>query len=142
MTSFSDQQKRDLIYQHYLTPNNKSETLSGLQGQAYSRSGCADNLEIGLVVENNVIKNAQFSGSGCSIFISSTDLVLDLIKNKSTEEVKEILENYESMINQNHTENKELLNNLVVFENVKKHLNRVECASLIIRAVKKALNLE
>ncbi|MBN0919164.1 Fe-S cluster assembly sulfur transfer protein SufU [[Mycoplasma] gypis] len=141
MTSYSNDQKREIIYSHYLEPKFKSDKNLPLKAFAYSRSGCADNLELSVEIKDNKVVDANFIGEGCSIFVASTDIMLETIVGKSLDEVKEIILNFQKMINKEDHDKKNL-EKLVVFENVKTHMNRVECASLIIRTIEEVIHNE
>ncbi|MGY6171997.1 iron-sulfur cluster assembly scaffold protein [Candidatus Mycoplasma pogonae] len=137
--SNDNNQKRALIMKHYLSGINRVGQVEQWKNTNVYSQNCVDNLELAIKIENNKIIDAKFSGDGCAVFLASTDIFLENIKNKSLNQVEKILINYENLINQKPTDVINL-NNLVIFNNVKTHLNRLECASIIIKATKKILS--
>ena len=87
--------------------------------------------------------DAKYEAVGCGVFLASCDLAIDLFLNKSKTEISKLLDLYFKMINKKLDDKNiaslKKLEKLQVFENVKVHLNRLECASIIYRAFKKVL---
>lgn len=139
MTSFKDQNvKRELIMKHYMSPNNKGDyTVLPLQVSHYSTK-CVDKIHLGLKIENSHVVDAKFQGEGCAVFLSSVDIMLDIIRNKSLAEIKEIVSEYEKLINTKPA-NLELLKELAIYDNVATHTNRLHCAEMISDALKKII---
>lgn len=120
---------------HYSQPINKRE-LQGETHDTYSNR-CVDELHLTTVMDGDKIKDIAFQGQGCAVFLASTDIVIDLIKGKTLSEAKEIIASYENMIAQQGEYNSEILGEANVFDNVKTHLNRLDCAQMIARGVRK-----
>ncbi len=99
---------------------------------------CADKMKLYLKWEHNVIIDAKVELSGCAIFAASTDIFIDYIKNKNKKDVIYLAKDFENLINQS-IKQKEELGLLNIFDNVKTHLNRLGCANMIIKAIKKAV---
>lgn len=82
---------RELIVERFKTPQFKGE----LDPHDYSYEDenplCGDHIRIDLRVdENNVIKEAVFSGHGCAISQASADLLMELVVGKNLDEVKKL----------------------------------------------------
>ena len=84
---------------------------------------CGDKVEIFVNIKNNVIDEIKFKGSGCSISKVSTDLLLDKIKGKSINDVKNL-------------KNEDILNLLGIDISAM----RLKCALLSLVAIKKGIN--
>ncbi|RMA78497.1 nitrogen fixation NifU-like protein [Metamycoplasma subdolum] len=141
MTSYSNQEKQKIIFEAYANPKHKLQTLNTKNFIFEKSNICVDNLKLNLIWEKEVLKNAEYSLEGCAVFSASVELVIELIVGKNKQEINEIIDIYEEMINGKEINNKsrERLEKLIVFEKVKTHLNRLECASIIIRAIRKGL---
>lgn len=135
MTSYNQNEKREIIMKHYSTPNNKHEG-HGKVVDVYSNR-CVDELHLQFDIKDNVINNISFTGVGCAVFLASTDIVIDLLKGKTLDEAQTIAKAYETMINQSGSYDASLLGEANVFDNVKTHLNRLDCAEMIVRGIKK-----
>ncbi len=143
MTSYSNQEKQKIIFEAYSSNKYFNENLNITESSVSDHSAvCVDDIVINFSFENDILKSAEYKGVGCSIFKSSIVLMLDMFINKSKEEINSILDTYFNVINKSEsTEEEEIkLEKLVVFKNVKVHLNRLECASIMYRAVKKGIN--
>ena len=56
----------------------------------YKQTGCGDNYRIFLEIENDIIKKASYTTTGCSFSLASLGIICDLIKNKNLSDVKDI----------------------------------------------------
>ncbi|MEA4134386.1 SUF system NifU family Fe-S cluster assembly protein [Mycoplasma sp. 2704] len=131
---FNQNEAREMIMEHYKNPVNKKDLDDKFQTH-YSNT-CSDKVQLDIQWENDKIKEANFNGIGCAIFVASTDMFLSLIKNKTKEEVSNLISLFEKFVNQEQLSHEQItkLENLWVFYNVKSHLNRVNCALLITKA--------
>ncbi|NQZ66334.1 MAG: iron-sulfur cluster assembly scaffold protein [Mycoplasmatales bacterium] len=130
--------RRKIIMKHYSKPDLKEKLIK--EDFSHYSSQCVDELHIKWRFDNGIIKEVNWDGKGCAVFQSSTDIFLSKIINKNRKEILEIAQNYENMINQNGQKWLEsLLGELVIFENVKKQLNRLNCANMISQAIIKEL---
>ena len=59
---------------------------------------CGDEITLNLMIENGVIKDGSFTGSGCAVSQASADIMLDLVIGKSTDEALRLNELFMKMI--------------------------------------------
>ena len=91
--------KRIILLDHYNNPNNRKLVEDKRYRSVHNASeSCIDDLTVYMLAEDGVIKDIQFSGIGCTISTASTDIMCDLLKNKTFEEAREILANYNNMV--------------------------------------------
>lgn len=142
MISYKDNDtKRKIIMEHYSNPQNKVENTKQFENYSHiylHSQNCVDEINIALKIESNtqIIKDAKFSGLGCAVFLASSDIFLSRIINKKISDVQIMIDEYEKLLHQQNAD-ETLLEKLVVFHNVKTHLNRLECALMISNALKK-----
>ena len=135
---------RAIILDHYENPKHhlgndgNNNKLKGYVECNISSASCIDNLTAYIKVANNNIKDVKFSGVGCAISTSSTDIMCNLLIDKSIDEAKKIIANYLNMIDKKPY-NEELLGELYSYENVNRQANRINCAKIGINAILKAL---
>lgn len=132
MLTLTDEMKREIIVDHYKSPNNKIENPESIEGYKKIRmdsDSCIDDLTIYLKIENDVIKDAFFNGVGCAISTASTDILCDIIKGKNEKDALEIIENYHHMLHE-EPYNEEVLEELNAFSNTYKQAARIKCASI------------
>ncbi|MEG1150809.1 MAG: iron-sulfur cluster assembly scaffold protein [Malacoplasma sp.] len=136
--------KRAIIIDRYENPVNKvDEKFDHSKYKKFNNKSdsCIDNITVYLLIENKKIIDAKFSGIGCAISTSSSDIFCDLIKEKPLDEVELILDEYLKMIGSDEFD-KELIGDLIVFENISKQINRVKCSLVGHGAIKEILKLE
>ena len=133
--------KREIILDNYQNPDNRGliDDDSYLKINSNSES-CIDNLDFMMKVEDGVIKDIRFDGEACAISTSATSIMIRKLIGKTKEEVKDILTNYQNMINEKDYD-KELLGELLVYDEIYKQPNRKGCALLPSEAIEKMLNM-
>jgi nitrogen fixation NifU-like protein len=143
--SFNDiELRRSIILDHYENPKNKIEDNKKMPGYIFANKdspSCIDNLNAFSKITKNKISDIKFSGIGCAIATSSTDIMINLLKNKSISEARKIIEAYFQMIDHKKQVNKKQLGDLYVFENIYRQINRIKCAKVGIEAILKTLNI-
>ena len=134
-----DNLKREIIIDNYQNPLNKEliDDNSYLSVNQASES-CIDNLDFMMKIEDGVVKDIRFDGEACAISTSASSIMIKSLIGKSVEDVKNILNNYQNMIMEKEYD-KELLGELLVYDNISKQPNRIKCALLPMEAINKML---
>ena len=127
---------QELILEHGKNPRNLGKTENFNKDAKGNNPLCGDNVHVYLKLnEQRKVEDISFEGSGCAISMASASIMTDLIKGKSDNEAKEIIEDFLGMIK----ENPELKNNilkeddktkLMCLSGVKQYPMRVKCATL------------
>ncbi len=99
---------------------------------------CGDQVTIYLRVEENVIRDISFQGSGCAISKASASLLTEALKGRPVREVKGLFAQLHALLTTGQGENGGL-GKLAVFAGVHKFPARVKCAILPWRAVMSAV---
>jgi len=134
--------KRSIILDNYQSPNKKMVSDENEYIKINTRNvSCIDNLDIYLKVNNNIIEDATFEGEACVISISSTNILINLIIGKTKEEGIYIIDNYLKMINEEEFD-KDVLRELIVFDDTSKQPSRIKCATLSASGIKNFLEKE
>ena len=97
-----DLQLREL-YQEVILDHNKSpRNFKKLETANRTAEGynplCGDKIDIFLDVEDDVVKDISFQGSGCAISKASASLMSTIIKGKTVEEAKKLFEKFHDLI--------------------------------------------
>ena len=121
---------------HHLGDNGNNSKLKGYVECNISSASCIDNLTAYIKVLNNIIKDVKFSGVGCAISTSATDIMCNLLRNKTINEAKKIISNYLSMIDKKPYD-EELLGELNAYCEIYKQPNRKKCAVFPFEVLKK-----
>jgi nitrogen fixation NifU-like protein len=102
---------------------------------------CGDRLTVWLRMEDGVIKDAAFQGSGCAISKASASLMTSAVMGKTREEAEALFERFRRLVTGSMEQAEaESLGKLVVFSGLSEFPIRVKCASLSWHALKAALN--
>ena len=128
---------REILNEHNINPNHKKD----LSGATISLNGvnpsCGDNITLNLKIENDIITDGSFTGSGCAISQASVDLMLDLVIGKSKTEALSLIENFMAMIKGTAGEPQiESLDEAASLQDISKMPARVKCAVLGWRTMK------
>jgi len=87
---------------------------------------CGDEIELYVKVKDGRVEDASFEGVGCIVSQASAAILIKLIRGKTLEEVKEILENVGKMA-AGRDFDEEKLGDLVVFSNISEIPQRSKC---------------
>ena len=131
--------RREIILENYQEPLNRGlvEDESYLKVNTNSES-CIDNLDFMMKIEDNVIKDIRFDGEACAISTSASSIMIQSLIGKTVDEAKDILNNYKNMIQEKEYDEK-LLGELIVYDEISKQPNRINCSLLPSVAVEKML---
>lgn len=129
------------LMQHNSHPDYKYE----MEGCTCSHEGvnpsCGDELTLQLRIEDGVIEEASFVGSGCAVSQASADMMADLITGETVEEAKRLVGLFLGMIKGEtlSEEDKENLDEAAELESISRMPARVKCAELAWRTLEKLL---
>ena len=127
---------QELILEHGKNPRNLGKTENFNKDAKGNNPLCGDNVHVYLKLnEQRKVEDISFEGSGCAISMASASIMTDLIKGKSDNEAKEIIEDFLGMIKENPELKTNLLKEdektkLMCLSGVKQYPMRVKCATL------------
>ena len=131
--------KRDIILENYQNPVNKGLTNSSGYVKINTRnSSCVDNIDVMAKLENGVFIDIRFDGEACAISTSATSIMIKTLIGKTVDEVKNIVDNYEKMIN-GEKYDADVWGQLVVYNTVAKQPSRKKCAFLPFEAIRQII---
>lgn len=129
------------LMQHNSHPDYKYE----MEGCTCSHEGvnpsCGDELTLQLRIEDGVIEEASFVGSGCAVSQASADMMADLITGETVKEAKRLVGLFLGMIKGEalSEEDKEDLDEAAELESISRMPARVKCAELAWRTLEMLL---
>ena len=129
------------LMQHNSHPDYKYE----MEGCTCSHEGvnpsCGDELTLQLRIEDGVIEETSFVGSGCAVSQASADMMADLITGETVEEAKRLVGLFLGMIKGEalSEEDMEDLDEAAELESISRMPARVKCAELAWRTLEKLL---
>jgi len=127
---------QDIIIEHGKSPRN----LGKCEGYSHEAKGynplCGDNVHVYLKLDKRKkVVGLTFEGDGCAISLASASIMTELVKGKSFDEAKEIMNAFLDMIKNtseiqsNHLD-EDQKTKLMSLSGVKQFPMRVKCATL------------
>ena len=99
---------------------------------------CIDDITVQTKISDGKIDDIRFDGVACTISTASTSIMSELLIGKTTEEAKEIMDNYFKMIDQKEYD-EDVLDEAIAFQNVGKQANRINCATIGWKAMREMI---
>ena len=136
-----DQLYTELILEHNQDKRNKHELAHFTNSEHGHNPSCGDDLTLQLNVEDGIVNDAAYTGSGCAISQASASMMIDIIRGKSVEEALRLVEIFLGMIKKEITDENELeeLEDAMALQNISNMPARVKCAVLAWHTLKEAL---
>lgn len=130
------------LMQHNSHPDYKYEMEDCTCSHEGINPSCGDELTLQLRIEDDVIEEASFIGSGCAVSQASADMMADLITGESVKEAKRLVGLFLGMIKGEtlSEEDKEDLDEAAELESISRMPARVKCAELAWRTLEKLLD--
>ena len=126
----------ELYQQVILDHNKKPRNYRELEGANRVAEGhnplCGDQLTVYLKMEDALVGEVSFVGSGCAISKASASMMTQAVKGKSREEAQVLFDEFHRMVTGELDEESEPnhLGRLKIFAGVRDYPARVKCASL------------
>jgi len=127
---------QDIILEHGKSPRN----LGKCEGYSHTAKGynplCGDKVHVYLKLDTGKkVENLTFEGKGCAISLASASIMTELVKGKSFEETKEIMDAFLDMVKntseiQSNYLDEDQKTKLMSLSGVKQFPMRVKCATL------------
>lgn len=127
--SLTNDMMRQIIMDHYANPANRKTPTEEYETIHMHSDNCIDDIHVYIKVVNGKIVDACFDGVACTISTASTDIMCDLLKDKSVEDAKYIINQYVNMIHEQEFD-ADVLDEAVVFINTSKQAARIKCATI------------
>lgn len=134
----------DDLYQQVILDHNKSPRNFRVMGDANRRAEgynplCGDHVTVFLRLEDGLIRDISFQGTGCAISKASASIMTAELKGKREDEARRLFEAVHKMLTGERPEETDKLGKLEILSGVCKFPARVKCASLAWHTVHSAL---
>ena len=126
----------ELYQQVILDHNKKPRNFKQLEGANRTAEGfnplCGDQLTVYMLMEDSVVSDLSFVGTGCAISKAAASMMTQAVKGKTREEARTMFDEFHRMVTGNLDVEAEpnVLGRLKIFAGVRDYPARVKCASL------------
>jgi len=133
---------QSVILDHNKAPRNFRRPAAANRSAEGYNPLCGDQLSVFLTVEDGVVKDAAFEGSGCAISTASASLMTEGVKGRRVEDIEKMFESFHRLMTSNPSSpaEDEGLGKLAVFGGVREFPVRVKCATLAWHTLRAALH--
>lgn len=138
----------ELYQQVILDHNKKPRNYKKLEGANRVAEGhnplCGDQLTVYMQMEDDVVRDLSFEGSGCAISKAAASMMTQSVKGRTREEAETLFNEFHGMVKGEFDEETEPngLGRLKIFAGVRDYPARVKCASLSWHTMHAALRGE
>jgi nitrogen fixation NifU-like protein len=129
---------QEVILDHNRRPRNFRVLDAGRKAEGYNPL-CGDRLTVYLRIEDGMIADASFQGSGCAISKASASLMTESVKGKSVADADALFGRFQRMITAAPDSPVDQLGKLTALAGVRQFPVRVKCASLAWHTLQAAL---
>jgi len=135
---------QEIILDHNKNPRNFHKMENATREVEGRNPLCGDHYTIYLLLQDGVVKDISFEGSGCAISKSSASMMSSIVKGKKKDEIEKLFHLFHKVITGeiNAAEHLEELGKLAAFSGVAEYPVRVKCAILPWHAMYSALKGE
>lgn len=122
----------DLILEYNKDKTNKRKITDPTVHEHGHNPSCGDDIDIEAKIENGIIKDLAYTGSGCAISQASTAMMAELLQGKTVEEGLRLCRLFLDMIRGKVTDDSQLeeLEAAITLKDISKMPVRVKCATL------------
>ena len=134
------------LYQEVILDHNRSpRNFRPLKGADLRADGhnplCGDRLSVALKVEDGLVTDVRFEGSGCAISKASASLMTERIKGQTIDEARALFDRFHRLLtDQTAPTDDAALGKLAVFAGVRDYPARVKCAVLAWHTLRAAVD--
>jgi nitrogen fixation NifU-like protein len=134
------------LYQNVILEHNRSPRNYRVMDDANRRAEghnplCGDQMTLWLKLEDGIIRDVAFQGSGCAISRASASLMTGAVKGRTEAEALALFERFHRLVTgRADPSESETLGKLAVFSGVSRFPIRIKCATLPWHALRQAMD--
>lgn len=132
---------QQVILDHNKNPRNFGELKQCTNYAAGHNPLCGDQIDVFVDVNDGIVKELKFNGSGCAISKASASIMTTLVVGKTIEEAKGLFDEFHKVVTSDMSVQLDTLElgKMAVFCGVREFPARVKCASLAWHTMIQAL---
>lgn len=130
------------LMEHNAHPDYKYAMEHATHTREGVNPSCGDELTLTLRIEDGLVEEAAFTGSGCAVSQASADIMADLIDGEKVEDARRVCELFLAMVRGEALSQEELerLGDAAELESISRMPARVKCAELAWRTLEAMLD--
>ena len=128
-----------VILDHYRKPRNFYRLERANRQADGLNPFCGDALTVFLLLEEGILRDISFVGTGCAISIASASIMTESLKGKTEAETILAFERFHQLVTNSSEAEQVSLGDLGVFSTLREYPVRVKCATLAWQAMRAAL---
>jgi len=133
---------QELILDHGRHPRNFRFPEGSNRSAEGKNPLCGDHVIVKAKVENGVIKEIGFQGSGCAISTAAASTMTEVVKGKARDEIDALFHDFHDLVTGKSTGDADALGKLAAFSGLSEFPMRVKCATLAWHTLEAALRAE
>jgi nitrogen fixation protein NifU and related proteins len=133
-----DELYRQVIMDHYQNPRNQGQLDVDALTVDMRNPSCGDEIRLQLIVDDGIVKDVRFKGTGCSISMASASMMSEAVKGMPIEKVLELTGDFRHLMKGEDTET-DNLGDLETLQGVAKFPARIKCALLAWNALERGI---
>lgn len=130
---------REVILDHNRHPRNFGELQEADRVVQGINPLCGDRMTLYVRLNDGVVEDISFEGTGCAISVASSSLMTERVKGASVDETLELFDKVHELLTSEETADADELDKLAALSGVRAYPTRVKCATLAWHALKEAL---
>jgi len=139
---------RELYQSVILDHNKRPRNFRKVEGANRRAEGynplCGDKVAVQLRIEDGVVRDVGFEGSGCAISTASASMMTESVKGRSLADAEQLFRRFHDLLTgENRSalslDEQAALGKLSVFAGVREYPSRIKCATLVWHALHSAL---
>jgi nitrogen fixation NifU-like protein len=135
-----DELYKEVILDHYKNPRNKRE-LPGVAVLSCSKNNplCGDEITVHALVDQGLVAEVTFEGSGCSISQASASMMTEAVAGREVGAAEHLATDFRGMMEGRHDPDEDEFGDLMALKGVVKYPVRIKCAVLAWDVLQDAL---
>ncbi len=128
---------RQVIMDHYQHPRNQGSIGGETLSIDLKNPTCGDEITLQMKVEDGIVTDVRFQGTGCSISMASASMMTEAIKGKPVEEALALSEEFRKMMKGEEFD-ADRMGDIEALAGVCKFPARIKCATLAWHALERS----
>lgn len=137
----SEELYRQVILDHNRNPRNFGELDDATRVISATNPLCGDKLTLYVKLDDDVVQDIRFKGTGCAISVASSSLMTERVKGATVSAALKLFDQVHDLLTGAHDDHEPPpdLDKLAALGGVREYPSRVKCASLAWHALKAAV---